>query len=670
MMNLSFRLLPMVLFICLSLACGGGVGSEGSVKGTVDDGLLKTQLQLDQRQVFELQVGSESYRYVKEVVDSSVNSYTEKVYVEGSDRGEEVTGYRVIADKVYIQSFLRGDSKWVYHGKGRRHRFDIEELPFDQDLEVSYVNMADGQTPAMFIKKIKTQWLGKTTFVVAGLESEVDMIQEEEIDSDLESDVSQSSTLLFYQHPELGVVYMDHGHGTEEAYERSLLSLEQNHGQLFDKAGSLLNKRGESLIVDLAEVQDTVHDSQLREIYELGLSKKEIPFGASYSAAFVEGLHYYHRYYLYGDLLPSSLGSGYKLKDYVEALRMSDVFTHHLPPSTQKSLLSRSQGERATIGMRFESSDGSTWGLDTVLSSSTLLRIAEIEPLTRVYHDGFQVGDVVTHIDGVSLAGLTLQKAIDLTVKAEGTDIEFKIERGGIAHSIKTAAEDHMARLLDGGILYLNTRSFNRLTTSALSRHIEKIRASGGFSKVILDLRGNGGGLLSAATELLDLMAPARLDGEVMFKVNPRGTQYEFGENWDGELGVYGEDNVVVLIDGNSASASELVSGALQYFGAATLIGETSYGKGIGQSTFSLVDGAGLWVPSIELLIGGERAYHNLGIQPDFLASGTVQFDNDSILQDAILFLETGEAPASLLSKAKPRLRSQLDPLLRCLNFQ
>jgi len=181
-------------------------------------------------------------------------------------------------------------------------------------------------------------------------------------------------------------------------------------------------------------------------------------------------------------------------------------------------------------------------------------------------------------------------------------------------------------------------------------------------------LRQNGGGSLLGAEELTDYLAPSALDGQIMYSFNTQtqSIEHRFGNYFQTNLGVDNASRLVVLIDERSASASEVTSAALKDLGIATLMGGTTYGKGVGQNVIGLLDGSGVYITSFELLSPLGNSWHNLGVSPDYSLSTILPAtpDDDTLLQAAIEFIETGSVSQATTSRrtTKSKLLSSVPP--------
>jgi carboxyl-terminal processing protease len=302
-----------------------------------------------------------------------------------------------------------------------------------------------------------------------------------------------------------------------------------------------------------------------------------------------------------------------------------------------------------------------------IVSASTQVKVVDVVSLSRAYYDGLMKDDIILSIDDIDLTGKSFQEVIALLPTQEESTVRFSIQRDTQILSLQTAAEENMAWFLNDGILYLNIRAFSAQTGSRAISDVERLKAQQNFSKIILDLRGNGGGRSSGARDLLDFLgdfdSPSK--STLMYESTPQSEQHFFGDSLSQNIGVHGKENLVILLDGSSASASELVAGTLKLLGGATIIGQTSFGKGVSQSVYTLVDGTGVWVTSSELLLNGTFGYHGIGITPDHTVSTTPSLGSDPAILAAQSYLSGQLILAkpilndSQIQEVKPR-----DPLL------
>ena len=239
---------------------------------------------------------------------------------------------------------------------------------------------------------------------------------------------------------------------------------------------------------------------------------------------------------------------------------------------------------------------------------------------------GIEAGDFITHVDSESVLGLTLDEAVELMRGPIGSEIIITVVREGtpepfdvsiIRDTIKLTAV--RARTV-GNTVVVRVTTFNDQTYSGLETELKKqVEALGGIEKVdgfVLDLRNNPGGLLNQAI----LVSDAFLDkGEI---VSTRGRAAEDGERFNAELGdLTGGKAMVVLINGGSASASEIVAGALQDHRRAIVVGTKSFGKGSVQTLVPLRGDGAMRLTTARYYTPSGRSIQALGVAPDIVVN-------------------------------------------------
>jgi carboxyl-terminal processing protease len=352
----------------------------------------------------------------------------------------------------------------------------------------------------------------------------------------------------------------------------------------------------------------------------------------------------YQIFYLFPENLPDSLDNFNDASDYVASLQETDPFTVYFPPEEFQQVNESLDGETARIGIAVVITDDAP-----EVSLETPLVITAVLPFSRAWFDGLSVDDQILTINGQSLDGLSFQEVRALLPNTESEPVELTINRDGTTQTISTQSEEHISFLLNGDIAYLNIRRFTNETHLQVQQDFEALSSSTDtpIDKIILDLRGNGGGSRDGAIRLVDYL----INRDTPAQTNPIVTT----RNVDGvevtiflvEANAANIDNVsrasfVVLIDENSASASELTTIALKDYHIGTLIGTQSFGKGVSQIAVFLVDDAGVWITAEQIISPLATPYDQIGIEPDFSVTAPVLQDDDPQLDAAIEWLNTG----------------------------
>jgi carboxyl-terminal processing protease len=294
-------------------------------------------------------------------------------------------------------------------------------------------------------------------------------------------------------------------------------------------------------------------------------------------------------------------------------LNSLDPHSSYLSPDDYEDMRVQTRGAFGGLGIEITQQDG-------------MVRVITPIDDTPAYHAGVQPGDLITHADGEPLMGLTLREVLDMLRGPVGSEIVVTILREGTAEPFDLSLIRDTVRIqavrarTEGNIVVLRVTTFNEQTYENLRAGLASaIDGLGGIDQlqgVVLDLRNNAGGLLMQAIRVTD----AFLDqGEI---VSTRGRSEGQGERHNANPGdlIQGRP-MVVLINGGSASASEIVAGALQDHRRAVVVGTRSFGKGSVQSLIPLRgDGAMRLTTSLYYTPSG-RSIQALGVAPDIVVS-------------------------------------------------
>ncbi len=277
-------------------------------------------------------------------------------------------------------------------------------------------------------------------------------------------------------------------------------------------------------------------------------------------------------------------------------------------------------------------------GLEVSTENGAIMVIAPIDG-TPAQRAGIESGDVIVAIDGVSVSNDGLDKTIDKMRGRAGTSITLMVQRENYddrltfhltRKNIQVASVRH--EVLQPSFGYLRLSQFNETTiaetSSAIDSMMEEVQASTGnmLTGLILDLRNNPGGLLNSAVAVSDLF----LDSGIIVTAKGRTAESRFTrEAHEGD--VLDGASIVVLVNGGSASASEIVAGALQDHDRATIIGTTTFGKGLVQTVMPLSKGRAVKLTTSRYFTPSGDSIHGIGVTPDIIVAGSRQFPNQSL---------------------------------------
>ncbi|MEH2323375.1 MAG: carboxyl-terminal processing protease CtpA [Nostoc sp.] len=293
-------------------------------------------------------------------------------------------------------------------------------------------------------------------------------------------------------------------------------------------------------------------------------------------------------------------------------LSLDDPFTRFLDPEQYRSLQVNTSGELTGVGLQI------------ALNPETgKLEVVAPIPGSPADKAGIRPRDRILKIEGVSTENLTLDEAATKMRGPSGSLVTLLIERDKEAETEIRLTRSRIAlnpvvsdlRVSTEGkpIGYLRLTQFNANASTELAHAISSLEKKGAAA-YILDLRNNPGGLLQSGIEIARLWLDS---GTIVYTVNRQGIQGSF-EAFGPPLTT---DPLVILVNQGTASASEILAGALQDNGRAELVGETTFGKGLIQSLFELSDGSGLAVTIAKYETPQHRDINKLGIKPDKVIS-------------------------------------------------
>ncbi|KIC40550.1 peptidase S41 [Ruegeria sp. ANG-R] len=288
-----------------------------------------------------------------------------------------------------------------------------------------------------------------------------------------------------------------------------------------------------------------------------------------------------------------------------------DPHSSYLSPDDAEQMRVQTRGEFGGLGIEVTQEEG-------------FVKVVSPIDDTPAAAAGIEAGDFITHVDGESILGLTLDKAVDLMRGPVGSEIVITVVREGeqepfdvtiVRDTIKLTA---VRARTEGTSVVLRVTTFNDQTYPNLKEGLEEqIEEAGGIENVngvVLDLRNNPGGLLTQAIKVSDAFLD---EGEI---VSTRGRNLEDGERFNATPGdLTAGKPIVVLINGGSASASEIVAGALQDHHRAIVVGTKSFGKGSVQTVMPLRGDGAMRLTTSRYYTPSGRSIQALGVSPDII---------------------------------------------------
>ena len=327
----------------------------------------------------------------------------------------------------------------------------------------------------------------------------------------------------------------------------------------------------------------------------------------------LESLDTFVRDNYFGEIDERDLSDGI-LKGYVDGL--DDKYSRYLTEEEYINEMSEEAGQLVGLGLTLSEDESGYVRIDGILQDSPL------------YNSGLQEGDIITFVDGVDVLQAGFDDSVEamrgtegsqivLTVRRDGVDTDYTFTRQAIEVTTVTG------EMLDGFVGYVKITKFKQNTPQQFIDTLEHLTANGAKS-IVFDLRDNTGGLVSALEECLDPLLP---EGVIAT------AEYKDGHT---ETIVYSDETeldlpMVVLVNGNTASAAELFAASLRDYGKAQLVGVKTYGKGVMQSTTEMGNGGAVVLTIAEYKTSRSDCYDGEGLTPDY------QVENEDENYDAQL---------------------------------
>ncbi len=318
-------------------------------------------------------------------------------------------------------------------------------------------------------------------------------------------------------------------------------------------------------------------------------------------------------------------------------LQSLDPYSAYMSPKSFEGMQTDTKGEFGGLG------------IEIGMESGVVKVISPIDD-TPAAKAGIKAGDYIVRINNEQVQGKTLTEAVELMRGPVGSEITLTVrrrnERKALEFKIKRAIIE--VRSVEAKILgtknevgYLRLKSFNENSDEQLLKHIKKFEKDNKLNGYILDLRNNPGGLLTQAISITDFFLE---DGEI---VSTKGRRISETRRFFSKKGdeIHGKP-LIVLINNGSASASEIVSGALKDHKRATILGEHSYGKGSVQSIIPLKNGGGIRLTISKYYLPSGKSISDVGVMPDIFVEETgdnfrINTETDNQLDYAVKLLKS-----------------------------
>lgn len=317
----------------------------------------------------------------------------------------------------------------------------------------------------------------------------------------------------------------------------------------------------------------------------------------------------------------------------VEAL--GDPYSEYFSEEELQALYQDSQGVYYGIGAKVQ--------LDT---DSTLAKISGVISNTPAEEADLRAEDLIYKVDGTETYGMSLQEVVSLIKGEEGTYVHLTLIRDGkeiekdvVRRKVESPTVEH--QMYENGIAYIQITEFDTITVDQFAEALAVSRGQG-MKGLILDLRANPGGNLLSVVSIAKMLLP---EGLIVYTEDRDGHRMEYKCDGTKEI----EVPMVVLVDGNSASASEILAGAIKDYGVGTLLGTTTFGKGIVQRPVELSDGSAVKLTISSYYTPNGTNIHGIGIEPDVVC----EFDSDRYYSD--------EKYDNQLESAKELLESMIE---------
>lgn len=303
------------------------------------------------------------------------------------------------------------------------------------------------------------------------------------------------------------------------------------------------------------------------------------------------------------------------------------------------------------LASMMEQSEGIYYGIGAYVSLDSATGLPKISGVIKnspAEEAELRANDLIYEVDGKSTYGMSLTEAVAMIKGPEGTDVQLTLIREGESDYLELTLTRQRVEsptvefsMEEDDMAYIQVTEFDDVTVDQFAEALAMARGSGAKG-IILDLRGNPGGNLSTVVEMCQMILP---EGMIVYTEDKNGRREEYKSDGSREL----ELPLVVLVDMNSASAAEIMAGAIKDYGTGTLVGTTTFGKGIVQQIMPFRDGSAVKLTISAYYTPSGKNIHGTGIEPDVVC----EFDGEA-------YYASEDHPDNQLEKAKEVLREKM----------
>lgn len=334
--------------------------------------------------------------------------------------------------------------------------------------------------------------------------------------------------------------------------------------------------------------------------------------------------------------LDSLLENGFYFDDVDDEKAAENIFKAYLAAYGDKYTVYYTPEEYKSL---METTSGTFYGIGAVCQKAEdgSILVTEAYEDAPAYKVGIRNGDRVIEVNGQDIRGMDLSVGVALIKGEKGTEVNLTVVRGDETLkftvtrdkiNVKTVA----SRVLDNNIGYIYISQFDDVTTGQFKSALDELQGHG-ITGLVIDIRNNPGGVLTTVVDMLDYILP---NGLIVYTETKSGKKQEYTGYDNHEVNI----PIAVLVNGNSASASEIFAGAMQDYGKAQIIGTQTFGKGIVQTIRQLTDGSAVKYTVAKYFTPKGQDIHGKGVTPDQTVEIPENATEDVQLNAAIEYLK------------------------------